>query len=328
MKIQDLGERAIIRELILPLLSVKYGNVLLDDCAIVNLGDVTLLLSVDQGPRRTFLELLDVGSPRDVGHFHVTVNASDIAAMGGRPIGMLLVLAMEGDEEVEDLEAFLEGIRDGMDEYSLELLGGDTKQARVRATSITVIGQAINGSPLQRRGACVGDLVYITPGEIGYCLSSYVHAAREKSVTNRRSVVRPRAEIGFGQALAESRVATSCIDMSDGTLASAEQLGQMNGANLLLDPALIPVAKSPCLDRMLAWKNLVLNVGGDFGLMFTVSKKDAGIAESLGGLAIGEVVPGKGGLYTSLLYQQGIHVHPWEQFKTVEDTSNEILSFV
>lgn len=328
MKIRDLGERAIIRELILPLLSVKYGNVLLDDCAIVNFGDVTLLLSVDQGPRRTFLELLDVGSPQDVGHFHVTVNASDIAAMGGKPIGMLLVLAMEGDEEVDDLEAFLEGIRDGMDEYSLELLGGDTKQSRVRATSITVIGQAISGSPLQRRGASVGDLVYITPGEIGKCLSSYVHAARAKSITNRRSVVRPTAEIGFGQALAASGVATSCIDMSDGTLASAEQLGQMNAASLLLDPSLIPVAESPCPDKILAWKNLVLNVGGDFGLMFTVATKDARIAESLGALAIGEVVPGKGGLYTSPLAQQGIQFRPWEQFRTVEDTSNEILSFV
>src|SRR5205807_9687783 len=89
----ELGERAIISRFILPLLATDFGNVLLDDCAVLDLGTPTpLLFSVDQGPTQSFLELLDVGTPADLGHFHVTINASDIAAMGGVPLFMLLVL--------------------------------------------------------------------------------------------------------------------------------------------------------------------------------------------------------------------------------------------
>ena len=86
LPIGELGERAIIDRFIVPLLSDEMGNILLDDCAVVKLpAPASLLLSTDQGPSHTFLDLLGVGTPADIGHFHVTINASDIAAMGGRP---------------------------------------------------------------------------------------------------------------------------------------------------------------------------------------------------------------------------------------------------
>jgi thiamine-monophosphate kinase len=325
--IAELGERELIRRFIAPLIVNENGTYLLDDCAIIDIRSSTpLLLSTDQGPNRTFLELLNVGTPADIGHFNVTVNASDIAAMGGIPLGMLMVLALKGDESLDYLADFLHGVREAMEEYGIRLWGGDTKQADARSTTITIVGRAHEGGALTRLGTCVGDEVFVTPGQIGSTLRSYILAARG---TGRSVIERPIAKISFGQKLSAAKIATSCMDMSDGIIATAEQLAQINNLTLALDVDALPLAESPRPDQSARWRDLVLNVGGDFGLMFTTSPQNVGCAQRLGGQHIGTVMEAKSEwINKSTLNQLGVQVRPWEQFKTTESISDEIRSFV
>ena len=329
LTISDLGERDFIQQYIAPLLSTDFGNILLDDCAVLTLGETTLLLSVDHSPKRTLLSLLDIGTPADAGHYHVTANLSDIAAMGGRGLGILLVLGLQGTEDTEYLAAFLQGIDEAMHDYEIRLLGGDTKHTSARATIVTAVGQAIDGGPLSRYGAKVGDLIYITDDAVGECLENYIYIARNRNeVSENLSIFRPKAKLTFGQTLARSRIATSCIDMSDGLLASAEQLGALNDVNFVLDIEEIPVASSPVSHRHVDWRNLIFNVGGDFGLMFTTSNSNSQMAEYIGARRIGYVAHGEGGVCQRTLSEYDIHLAPWEHFKTVEARTDEILSFV
>ena len=327
-KVADIGERDLISVLISPMLSRKYGNVLLDDCAVFQLPDSTLLLSIDQGPGQTFLELLGIGTPEDIGHYYVTINASDIAAMGGQPVGMLLALGLEGTEEASFLEGVLAGIDQAMCDYGIALLGGDTKQAGCRSITISIVGRVLYGKPLERRGVHVGDQVFVTSGQIGRCLYEYLQVARARSTNETGSLYRPMAQVEFGQFLASSKIATSCIDMSDGLLHSANLLGELNGVTFFLDFAAIPMADSPVTGREDDWRNLVLNVGGDFGLMFTTSPANAHIAQQHGACHIGDVRRGGVGLATTQLHEKGISLNAWEHFKTVGSMSDELRSFL
>jgi thiamine-monophosphate kinase len=327
--LSDIGERRLIEEYIVPLLSRDSGNVLLDDCAILDLGTgPALLLTTDQGPRETFLELLGIGEASDVGHFHVTASISDIAAMGGVPIGVLLVMALAAHERESNVAAFLQGVSEALVTYDAQLLGGDTKQAWARATTVTAVGRVERDRVLLRRGARAGDHIFVTPEVIGSTLSDYVSAAKARHLGK---VVRPRrpvAKIAFGQSLAASGVVTSCMDMSDGLISSASQLGQLNELEFLVDFRLMPLASSPKPDRMHEWLNLILNVGGDFGLLFTTSPEGSAAAEKLGAVRIGEVEASPSYGVALLNAPREIHASPWEQFKTTGSISDELLSFV
>jgi len=326
--VSDLGEHAFISKLIAPILGDRGGICLLDDCAVYQVEESTLLLSIDQGPRITFLELLGIGSPQDIGHFLVTINVSDIAAMGGTPTALLLALGLIGDENVHYVRDLLDGITQALDEYGMQLIGGDTKQADIRTTTITVIGEMIEGKPLLRRGARPGDQVFITPGKIGRHLRNYVDAAKGRRLKTDWLVQRPKAEVAFGQYLSKSGIATSCLDMSDGVLRSAAILAETNNVLVSLAPGSIPVSDSPVSGREQEWVDMVLSVGGDFGLMFTTSKEDSGRAMGRGAHWIGEVRERQRGVDQDELLEHVRRSNVWEHFRTVELTTKRLLSFI
>ena len=325
-----LGERGIISQLIRPLMTEKHGNILLDDCAVFEVGAVSpLLLTTDQGPARSFMEILDVGTPSDLAHFHVTMNVSDVAAMGGTPVGMLLVLALTPGDTVQYLREYLDGLKVAMSDYGICLFGGDTKQARVRSTTITLIGRASVAGLLRRDGARLGDSIFVTGPPIGTAISSFILAARDKSKGVKTDIFRPRAQVSAGRELIESGICTSCMDMSDGLLASAEQLADASNLTFHIDFDKVPFAPAPSKSLHESWKNFVANVGGDFGLMFTASSDTIPVADKIGATLIGTAGARNGhGLSHEELKRSGITLKAWEQFKTVGPISDELQAFI
>jgi len=331
MLLSDLGEREIIRRYIEPLLSTNLGNIVGDDCAVLNLNDNSYLFSTDQGPSRTFIELLGIGTPADIAHFHVTINVSDIAAMGGEPIAILLVFAAKPDDTEEYVESYFYGIRQALNEYDIGLIGGDTKQSSLHSTTITIVGRSSTSGPLLRRGSQIGDQIFITGELVGGTLRSYILAARSQSSGSAisTSIDRPKAKVAFGKSLAMSGISTACMDMSDGLLATAVQLADINNVTFRIIPDTIPCARPPDPAQEERWTNLILNVGGDFGLMFTTRPSNAAQAERMGARRIGEVVRGDGNPIDRVaLDRSAIRLRTWEQFRTVDSISNEIRSLV
>jgi thiamine-monophosphate kinase len=166
--------------------------------------------------------------PSSVGWKLVTVNLSDLAAKGARPVAALLSLTLSGDDEW-DL-AFIDGVEGACESYAIALIGGDTIRLPAGAPSVlglTAIGRAGDRTP-SRSGGSPGDRLWVagTLGDsaAGLALLQDDRAARGVLVDVYR---RPVPLLEIGQALA--REATAMMDVSDGLLLDLHRLCAASG---------------------------------------------------------------------------------------------------
>ena len=98
--------------------------------------------------------------PEALGHKALAVNLSDLAAMGARPLGFTLALALPQADEAW-LAAFARGLFALADAHACPLVGGDTTRGPLNIC-ITVMGEVRPGLAMQRSQAQVGDDLYLT----------------------------------------------------------------------------------------------------------------------------------------------------------------------
>ncbi|CAA0093002.1 Thiamine-monophosphate kinase [Halioglobus japonicus] len=263
-----------------------------DDCAILHLqpGE-RLATSVD-----TMVEGVHFPSdsfPEDIGFRAISTAASDLAAMGARPLGMTVALTLPDADELW-LHAFSEGLAAAVSEYELPLVGGDTTRGPL-TISVQVLGALPLGQAMLRNGASVGDEVFVS-GTLGDAAAALAVMAQEwqpgadhvEYLLERFN--RPRARLELGLQLLGS--ATATIDISDGLLADAEHIAAASGVKICIDPDLLPL--SPALrshdsrDTAVRW---ALTGGDDYELCFCLP---AGVAPPAGTTLIGHVEAGVG----------------------------------
>jgi thiamine-monophosphate kinase len=111
---------------------------LLDDTAVIDLGTETLILTHDMMAEG--VHWLPTADPADVAWKLVSVNLSDLAAKGARPLGVLLGF-MLGDDDWD--RRFANGLKAALAHYAVPLLGGDTVSNRgdKRALGLTAVAQ-------------------------------------------------------------------------------------------------------------------------------------------------------------------------------------------
>jgi thiamine-monophosphate kinase len=263
-----------------------------DDCAILRLAPgERLATSVDTMVAGVHFH--DDMFPEDVGFRAVSVAASDLAAMGARPLGMTVALTLPEADELW-LHAFSQGLAAAVSAYDLPLVGGDTTRG-----PLTITVQVLGGLPAQqallRGGACVGDAVYVS-GQLGDAAGALAFLAGEWQPRPEHAEYllerfnRPRARLQLGLQLLGS--ATAAIDISDGLLADAGHIAAASGVKIVIDPALLPI--SPALashtsaEQVQRW---ALAGGDDYELCFCLP---AGQAAPEGCTRIGSVAAGEG----------------------------------
>jgi thiamine-monophosphate kinase len=324
----DLGERGILKALVWPRLWPNSELFSRDDAAVLPLDENSfLLMSIDAGPQQPFLTKLGIGSFQDLGHYYATMSLSDIAAMGGQPSALVAALLLPHDSEAAAIKAIIDGILTACAEAGAEYVGGDTKQADSLRVITSVLGHVPREQVLARRGLATGDLI-CTSGPIGRTLASYLNAASGGS--DEHELYRPKAKVEFARALARSGVATTCIDMSDGPLASARELAEVNMAKIEIDvnelgfDSFRPVGVSQS-----EWASLILQVGGDFELMFSVPQQARSLIEDLGGLVCGTVTKSYTEPNVSLggLAEKTRFV-AWENFLSADVLINNLIHMV
>jgi thiamine-monophosphate kinase len=263
-----------------------------DDCAILRLAaGERLATSVD-----TMVEGVHFpvdSFPEDIGFRAVSVAASDLAAMGARPIGMTLALTLPVADELW-LHTFSQGIAAAAAEYRLPLVGGDTTRGPLTIT-IQVLGALPLDQALLRGGAQAGDALYVS-GCLGDAAAALAVLAKkwrpgpEHTEYLLHRFNRPRARITLGRELLGS--ATAAIDISDGLLADAGHIAAASGVRLRIEPGLLPLspalASHPDADQALRW---ALTGGDDYELCFCLP---AGAAPPAGCTRIGQVEQGSG----------------------------------
>ncbi len=223
-----------------------------DDCAVLELGAETLILTHDA--MAAGVHFLADQDPADVAWKLVATNLSDLAANGAEPLGVLLGYVLGADDA-----RFVEGLREVLTHYNVPLLGGDTiASTGPQVLGLTAIGRATHRPVPSRSGAKPGDCLYIT-GPVGGAMMGLeaLRSGQGDSLAYRR----PQALLSEGRALAPH--VSAMMDVSDGLLLDAARLAEASGITLAIDSNSVPLA---CIE---ARRSDALRWGDDYQLLFT-----------------------------------------------------------
>ena len=267
------GEAAFIAAL-QGLASHPAARGLADDCAVLELGGETLVLTHDMMVEG--VHWLTGQDPADVAWKLLATNLSDLAAKGAEPIGVLLGYTLS-----ENDTRFAEGLGAALAHFNVPLLGGDTvRSPGAQTLGLTALGRATHRPVPSRSGARASDGVWIT-GPVGAAMLGF-EALQSGTGTDTTAYRRPVPRLAEGQALAPH--VTAMMDVSDGLLLDCNRMADASGVTIALDPAAIPLPT----DLPPARTRDALTWGDDYELLFTLS---AGQPPPCPAVRIGEVRP-------------------------------------
>lgn len=276
-----MGEFELIRRHFLRAPQAGGGAVVLgigDDCALLQPSPGhQLAISTDMlvEGRHFFAG----AEPEALGHKALAVNLSDLAAMGARPLGFTLALALP---EADDawLARFAQGLFALADAHACPLVGGDTTRGPLNLC-ITVFGELRPGQALRRDAARAGDDLYLSgrTGEARLALeqlrgTGWAVAAGGPggpSAELRARLERPTPHNALGVALAAVAGVHAAIDLSDGLAGDLGHILQASGVGAEVDLPALPVA--PALQALPEAQRLecLLAGGDDYELLFTAA---------------------------------------------------------
>ena len=216
-----------------------------DDAAVVRWPDGRLLLlSTDAAEEGVHFDRR-LHPPRAIGRRAVAAAVSDLAAMGGSPVGTLVSLVTPPREESAAAEvAAAAGER--ARELGAPILGGNITSGARLGLHVTVVG-ATAGSPLRRSGAQPGDALFVT-GELGGAalgLDILRRGADGGSPAQERLLRRqldPIPRIAAGGALAGT--SNAGMDISDGLALDLHRLAAASRVGAVVETHRIPLAEA------------------------------------------------------------------------------------
>ncbi len=128
-----------------------------EDSAVIDFGDEVCLISTDP----------ITGAVQGIGELAVHVSCNDIAANGGTPIGVQIVLLLPESIKESQIVTIMEDVQRTAADLEVEIIGGHTEiTSRVTECilSVTAVGRAPRGRYVTSDGAKVGDDILITKG--------------------------------------------------------------------------------------------------------------------------------------------------------------------
>ncbi len=217
----------------------------------------------------------------------LTINLSDIAAMGGRPRYAVVAI---GSPDEKDASAIVEELAIAAKENDVEIAGGDLSRSAVLFISITLIGEA--SQPILRSGARRGDRIYLSRPIGGSAAGLSLlqrgtegadYAEREFIESATRRHLAPEAEVALGMKL--GGLATSCIDVSDGFSTDLHHLCDASKVGALIDGDRIPAFQDlPRFGPRLGInvRDAVLHGGEEYALLFTSALRESELSARVG----------------------------------------------
>ncbi len=218
--------------------------------------------------------------PAALGHKALAVNLSDLAAMGARPLGFTLALALPAAEEAW-LGAFAHGLFALADAHACPLIGGDTTRGPLNIC-ITVLGEVWPGRALRRDAARAGDDLYLSGGTGLARLALELlrgtdwacqHSAPGALARLRARLERPAPRLALGQALAG--LAHAAIDLSDGLAGDLGHVLRASGVGAEIELNQLPVATELLALPLPQRLECLLHGGDDYELLFCAAPADA-----------------------------------------------------
>jgi len=306
MRLAELGELSLV-ERIRRRASSRKKNI------IVNIGDDAAAFR--PAPGRIMLLTADTmaedvhfslrwATPYQLGWKLVSINVSDIYAMGGEPLYAAFELTANKNTEEKFIDRLFDGILDALKAYGGALVGGNvsgTKNGLV--LSMSLVGQVMGQTdrPVMRKGAKPGHGVYVTGplGDSACGLKLLRMIKRPVEIEKGKKINRPLKWEIMGPLLERhlmprvkqpprdaSAIISAMIDISDGLFLDLARLCKESGVGVKIYEDKIPLSRElKKAAEALGLDPLALAAGGgeDYELLFTAPKDRA-----RGGILIGE----------------------------------------
>ncbi|NYB52894.1 MAG: thiamine-phosphate kinase [Methanobacteriaceae archaeon] len=299
LEISHLGEKKLIKRLLKhgrafqpnsTFFDESYFKSLSDDAALIDFGDKYLAVTSDLLLESSHLP--PTMSPKEKGMKVVTVNVSDLAAMGAKPFGFILSLGLVKDLPLGEFDKIMEGVFEACQDYEMGLMGGDTNQADELILSGTCLGTVDKDKVLMKEGAMPGDVVAVT-GPLGVAAAGFefllapppVQEKLKKTLKSstlklvEKHALEPKARLKEGLMLAETGAVTSATDITDGL---ASEMGEIleaseNSVGITIFETMIPI--NPETREFASLLNrdaldFALYYGEDFELLLTIRKDE------------------------------------------------------
>ncbi len=280
MQLKDIGEHQLI-ETIARHAAGSHPSIIQgigDDAAVIDAGaGECFLVTADELNEQVHFSRNSC-SPYLIGKKSFSVNASDIAAMGGgAPLLYAVCLSAPPDTPLQHITMLYRGMQARAQDCGGFLIGGDTVASRTGLSiSITVIAQAQKETVLYRSGARVNDRVYVT-GSLGDSALGLAMLNSGAPASPRHPLLRkhfdPVAQLAAAQELARLRCATSMIDISDGLVGDLQHILNKSGVGADIRLAALPLSRSYrkyCSAYSGDFYRPALCGGEDYELLFTV----------------------------------------------------------
>lgn len=262
-----------------------------DDCAVFDPGGksclavTTDMLLEDIHFRRRWM------SSYFLGRKSLSVNLSDLAAVGARPYACLLSLALPADLTQDYFHSFMKGFLEEGARWGIPLIGGDLSHSTSIVVSVTAWGCFETGVPVWRSSAQDKDILVLI-GEIGLSrlgleilegedpseLSTIEHedslaqwAGDSFRYQCLKAHLLPQAMVGVGIWLSENRVVNAMIDISDGLCSDLFQIARQSQLSAEIEVDHLPVPERG-LGKVKALE-AALDGGEDYALLFTASQE-------------------------------------------------------
>ncbi|MBB6404131.1 thiamine-phosphate kinase [Arthrobacter sp. AZCC_0090] len=257
-----------------------------DDAAVVAAPDGRTLISIDTQTQDQDFRLQWNNGYRttgyDVGWKSAAQNLSDINAMGGTAVSLVVSLTMPPGTPVEWVEDFADGLTAGivgLGAADCSVAGGDLGRGSEIAVTVAVIGTMRGLPAVLRSGARPGDVLALA-GTVGRAAAGLALLESTIPVGNlnpaqkalMESQCRPQPPLAAGPLGAKAG-ATAMMDVSDGLLRDGARLAEASGVALDLDPIALKAlatpleaASAPLGCDPMDW---ILGGGEDHGLLAT-----------------------------------------------------------
>jgi thiamine-monophosphate kinase len=260
----NIGERQLIRRI-----SEILGGIVNEDCAVLDAGDQYIVATTDMLHAKS--DFPEIMTPWQIGWMTVAVNLSDIAAMGGRPAGVLIAAGIPQDTDLYFIDELFSGFGECADIFETQVLGGDLDSMDELTLTGCAFGFVEKDLILRRSGAKPGDLL-CTTGFLGGA-GAGLWAWKQGDLKNKfiENLLEPQPRLNEGQALAKSKSVTAMMDNSDGLALSLFDLAEVSKVGFVVQEEALPIAEG--IEEMVGRReavDLVLSAGGDFELVFTV----------------------------------------------------------
>jgi thiamine-monophosphate kinase len=280
---KTLGEFDLIEKLFAPLADGFPGALnLKDDAALVAVSPgCRLVVTTDALVAGVHFRSID--PPDLVARKALRVNLSDLAAMGAKPLGLLVAACFPKEADEAWLACFAKGLAQDKAEFNVPIIGGDTVSTPGPFTlAVTALGEVEEGRTFKRSAARAGDVILVsgTIGDGALGLDAlegrldFLFEDERKWLAERYLLPRPRLDLG--QALAAKRLVHAGMDISDGLLADLNHIAKASGLAAIVETAKIPLS-SPARASLKADSNRmaqILGGGDDYELLLTAAPQD------------------------------------------------------